>query len=49
MRKILLKICYDGTDFCGWQVQPNGISVQQRMCEALDDLLSEKVKKNETR
>lgn len=43
MRKILLKICYDGTDFCGWQVQPNGISVQQRMCEALDDLLSEKV------
>lgn len=43
MRKILLKICYDGTDFCGWQVQPNGISVQQRLCEALEDLLSEKV------
>ena len=43
MRKLLLKICYDGTDFCGWQVQPNGISVQQRVCEALCDLLNEKV------
>ncbi len=43
MRKLLLKICYDGTNYCGWQVQPNGISVQQKMCEALENLLGEKV------
>ena len=42
MRKLLLKICYDGTNYCGWQVQPNGISVQQKICEALFDLLHEK-------
>lgn len=43
MRKLLLKICYDGTNYCGWQVQPNGITVQQKLCEALSDLLSEKI------
>ncbi len=42
MRKLLLKICYDGTNYCGWQVQPNGISVQQKMCEALFELLGTK-------
>ena len=43
MRRLLLRICYDGTDFCGWQVQPNGITVQECICAALSDLLSEKV------
>ncbi|MBE6766114.1 MAG: tRNA pseudouridine(38-40) synthase TruA [Ruminococcaceae bacterium] len=42
MRRLLLKICYDGTNYCGWQVQPNGISVQQKICEALFSLLGEK-------
>ena len=42
MRKLLLKISYDGTNYCGWQVQPNGISVQQKICEALMDLLGKK-------
>ena len=27
--RIVLKIEYDGTDYCGWQVQPNGLSVQE--------------------
>ncbi len=43
MRKLLLKICYDGSDFCGWQVQPNGITVQETMCNALSELLNERV------
>ena len=42
MRKLLLKICYDGTHYCGWQVQPNGVTVQQKICEALFDLLKVK-------
>ncbi len=42
MRRLLLKICYDGTNYCGWQVQPNGISIQQILCEALFDLLKTK-------
>ena len=29
MRHIKLVISYDGTDYVGWQVQPNGMSIQQ--------------------
>lgn len=32
--KILLKISYLGTDYCGYQVQPNGVSIQQKLNEA---------------
>ena len=34
MRNLALRLMYDGTDFHGWQVQPNGITVE----EALDQL-----------
>lgn len=36
--KILLKISYVGSDYCGYQVQPNGISIQQRLNEAAREL-----------
>ena len=29
MRRIKLTVAYDGTQYCGWQVQPNGITVQE--------------------
>ena len=32
--KILLKIAYLGTAYCGYQVQPNGVTVQQKLNEA---------------
>ena len=32
--KVLLKIAYLGTAYCGYQVQPNGVTVQQRLGEA---------------
>lgn len=38
MMKLLLKISYLGTDYCGYQVQPNGISIQQRLNEAAEAL-----------
>jgi len=34
--RILLTLRYDGTGYCGWQVQPNGITVQQRMQDAIE-------------
>lgn len=35
MRTILLIIEYDGTAYSGWQVQPNGLAVQQVVEDAL--------------
>ena len=35
-------LSYDGTNYCGWQMQKNGISVQQRIEEALERLTGEK-------
>ena len=32
--KILLNISYVGTAYCGYQVQKNGVSIQQRLNEA---------------
>lgn len=32
--KILLKIRYMGTNYCGYQVQPNAVSIQQKLNEA---------------
>ncbi len=34
--KILLRIAYDGTAYCGYQVQPNGVTVQEKLNEAAE-------------
>ncbi|RII29453.1 MAG: tRNA pseudouridine(38-40) synthase TruA [Geobacter sp.] len=44
MRTIKLTIEYDGTNYSGWQIQPNGLAVQQVIEEALRQLLSETVR-----
>jgi tRNA pseudouridine38-40 synthase len=43
-RTILLLIEYDGTDFSGWQLQPNGRSVQAVVERALGELLGGEVR-----
>lgn len=41
--KILLRLKYLGTDFCGWQFQPNGVrTVQKTLTEAAEMLFGEK-------
>lgn len=35
MKKFLLTLKYDGTNYCGWQVQKNGTSVQAQVYDAL--------------
>ena len=34
--KVLIKIAYDGSAYCGYQVQPNGVTVQQKLNEAAE-------------
>ena len=38
MRHLCLTIAYDGTDYVGWQVQPNGTSVQSHIERAIEKL-----------
>ena len=40
----LLKLAYDGTDYCGFQVQPNGRSVAQTFQDALKQYAKRKDK-----
>ena len=43
MRRIKLTIAYDGTNYCGWQVQPNGITIEEVLNKALKKLTSEDI------
>ncbi len=36
MPRILLTLCYDGTHYHGWQVQPNAVTVQQVLQDAVE-------------
>lgn len=39
MQRYFIYLAYDGTRYHGWQIQPNGISVQQVLQESLQTLL----------
>ena len=38
MRRIRLTVAYDGTDYCGWQVQNNGATIEGELNTALTQL-----------
>ncbi len=39
MRNLLLKLMYDGSHYHGWQVQPNGITVQETLQDAVEKII----------
>ena len=41
--RVILGIQYNGKDFCGWQIQPNGRTVQQTLEDALKKLTGENI------
>ena len=43
MKRFLMKVCYDGSAYCGWQSQNNGISVQQKLEECIFQITKENV------
>lgn len=43
MRRIKLTVSYDGTGYCGWQFQPNGITIEEVLNKALTSLFKEEI------
>ncbi len=43
MKNYKLRIQYDGTNYSGWQIQKNSNSIQQKITEAIEILLKEKI------
>ena len=43
MQRYFIYLAYDGTNYHGWQIQPNGDSVQQQFMNALQTLLRREV------
>lgn len=43
MKRIMLVVAYEGTNYCGWQVQPNGVTIEGVLNKKLSELLGESV------
>lgn len=43
MKRIKLTVAYDGTDYCGWQIQKNGVTVEEVLNRSLSRLTGEKI------
>ena len=41
--QVKLVVAYEGTNYCGWQIQPNGIRIEQVLNETLSSLLGEEI------
>ena len=44
MKRICLTVAYDGTNYCGWQVQPNGITIEEVLNQTLSKLTGEVIR-----
>ena len=43
MKRVKLTVAYDGTNYCGWQVHPNGITIESELNKHLSELLKEEI------
>ena len=43
MKRVKLTVAYDGTAYCGWQVQPDKVTVEGKLNDALTALLGEPI------
>ena len=42
--RVKMVVAYDGTNYSGWQIQPNGVTIEQKLNEALQALLGEDIR-----
>ena len=43
MKRIKLTVAYDGTNYCGWQIQKNGITVEEVLNKTLSKFFSQDI------
>ena len=43
MKRVMLTVAYDGTAYAGWQVQPNGVTIEEVLNKHLSSLLQENI------
>lgn len=43
MKRVMLTVAYDGTNYCGWQIQPNGITIESELNRHLCELTGEEI------
>ena len=43
MKRVKMVVAYDGTNYCGWQIQPNGITIEEVLNRELSRLLGEEI------
>lgn len=43
MKRIKLTVAYDGTNYCGWQIQKNGITVEEVLNQTLSKFFKEEI------
>ena len=44
MKRIMLTVAYDGTNYCGWQSEPTGLSVEEVLNKTLSARLGEEIR-----
>ena len=44
MKRIRIFVAYDGTNYCGWQVQPNGVTIEEKLNKSLARLTGEEIR-----
>jgi tRNA pseudouridine38-40 synthase len=42
-KRVLLVVAYDGTNYHGWQIQPNGITIESELNRCLSELVGEPI------
>ena len=44
MKRVKLIVAYDGTNYHGWQTQPNAVTIEEVLNHHLSELLKEEIK-----
>lgn len=41
--RVMLRVAYDGTNYCGWQIQPEAVTIESVLNKSLTELLGEQI------